>query len=408
MRIAELGNTFNTTQKIAYVSETNLLEYDAIIIDFSYIIHSTGQQVANIKELIAKRKDDLEDFIRFKELPIVYITPRKYDALINVPGRTEKVDFDFFVPIPAIKVVNETGNLVVVNSQTPLSEFLSKYKESFRYHSYLESKHVNTLLVTPYTKKTLSFYDEKCVFLPNINVSNLNQGEFLSDLVKSIKKVKNFSVKENIPIWTSEYFLPGEREVKNQMVSVKNQIAQLNKKLEENISSLDLFAHKKRMFTSSGYELEICVKEIFQQLGFEFIEAEENRDDLILRYQDKIAVIEIKGVTKSAAEKHAAQLEKWAANYFESTLIQPKAILLVNTYKDLPLKDRLEPNFPDQMIRYSTQRTHCLMTTLNLLNIYYTILLDESKKDEVIESIFTTVGVYDKSNLKTDFIEFPE
>ena len=53
-----------------------------------------------------------------------------------------------------------------------------------------------------------------------------------------------------------------------------------------------------------------------------------DRDDLILQYNDRIAVVEIKGVLrKSAAERHAAQLEKWVSSYFSDKGIRPKGIL---------------------------------------------------------------------------------
>jgi len=61
---------------------------------------------------------------------------------------------------------------------------------------------------------------------------------------------------------------------------------------------------------------------------------------LILDYKGKIAVVEVKGLGKSAAENNAAQLEKWVSEYYLTKGIKPKGILIVNAYKDVPFKEQ--------------------------------------------------------------------
>ena len=56
------------------------------------------------------------------------------------------------------------------------------------------------------------------------------------------------------------------------------------------------------------------------------------RSDIIAKYGEVAIVAEIKGVTKSAAEKHAAQLEKWVAQYIEENEVSPKGMLIVNGF----------------------------------------------------------------------------
>lgn len=181
----------------------------------------------------------------------------------------------------------------------------------------------------------------------------------------------------------------------SEIVDIKSQINLLTQSLAIKENDILKYSSLKRLFTGTGIDLEREVEKIFKTMGFEILEAIENRDDLILKYNDKIAVVEIKGVSKSAAEKHAAQLEKWAANYFEETGITPKGILLVNSFKDTPINEREEQTFPHQMIKYSTQREHCLLTTLQLITLYYSALEEGSDKDKIIESIFATNGIYE-------------
>ena len=89
------------------------------------------------------------------------------------------------------------------------------------------------------------------------------------------------------------------------------------------------------------------------------LEAEKGRSDKIAKYGEVAIVAEIKGVTKSAAEKHAAQLEKWVAQYFEENEVSPKGMLIVNGFCDMPLNERLEDVFPQQMLKYCGYTTVC-------------------------------------------------
>jgi len=121
---------------------------------------------------------------------------------------------------------------------------------------------------------------------------------------------------------------------------------------------------------------------------------------------EKVAVVEIKGVDrKSAAESHARQLEQWVSAYDAAHEdVKAKGILIVNTFKDTPLRDRTEVSFPTQMRPYSEAREHCLMTGLQLLGIYLDYKDNEVKKQEMIERIFATKGIFSEYQNWTDFL----
>lgn len=125
---------------------------------------------------------------------------------------------------------------------------------------------------------------------------------------------------------------------------------------------------RKILFTGSGAALEHVDEKALTALGFEVESGAPGRTDRVLTFGGTPAVIEIKGKAKSAAEKDAAQLEKWVAGHHVEHEVQPKGILLVNAWRDLTLADReSRPTFPEQMLEYSTGRGHCLITGLQLL-----------------------------------------
>ena len=115
--------------------------------------------------------------------------------------------------------------------------------------------------------------------------------------------------------------------------------------------------------------------------------------------------MEIKGLTGSAAEKNAAQLEKWASDFIDKNEKSAKPLLVVNAFRELPLEQRTEVAFPNQMLSYSKSRNHCLITTTQLLCLFIEITENPDCKDERINELLTTVGVYNRYSDYTNFIK---
>ena len=112
------------------------------------------------------------------------------------------------------------------------------------------------------------------------------------------------------------YILDEKVKLKKQN-TIENKIAKLEKELDKERIAVQEVQKYKLLLTSSGTTLEEIVKQVLDELGFTILEAEKGRSDIIAKYGEVAIVAEIKGVTKSAAEKHAAQLEKWVAQYIE-------------------------------------------------------------------------------------------
>ncbi len=103
----------------------------------------------------------------------------------------------------------------------------------------------------------------------------------------------------------------------------------------------------------------------------------------------------MKGVAKSAAEKHGAQLEKWVSEYYSEHGTNPKGILVVNAFNETPLNARTKKAFPDQMLSYFQNRGHCLISGIQLLGVYLDFRDDTGKRTERIDRLFGTEGVFD-------------
>jgi len=394
MIIGEIGNNFPNTQQVSFNSNDTLLEYDALIIDLDFLSGNILNH-SDSGRFYKKRLDDLKEFLHYKPIPLIYILPVPQKALIVLNQTQISVDFDFFTPIPKIEVILESGNKINVVPNTVFTDFIEKHKDTFVYRSFFNKNHGTLIAETPLTKKVLGFYTDDCIFIPKVKELNTQQAQsFLKDLIEAAKRVRLSNQPNPLPDWAFDFFLPKEKILNSEIKSAEDQIIALTHKVERLNSESQSYQLKKRLFTATGNDLENEVEAIFKELGLEVLEADRNRDDLIIKFKDKVAVVEIKGVNGSAAEKNAAQLEKWTANYFEKTGISPKGILIVNTFREMELSNRNQPSFPDQMLKYSTQREHCLITAVQLLGLYYEAVSNPTIKEELIESLFSTVGVY--------------
>lgn len=136
-----------------------------------------------------------------------------------------------------------------------------------------------------------------------------------------------------------------------------------------------------------------------------FLRNEFDRYMLFQTYGDTGIVAEIKGVSKSAAEKHAAQLEKWVSQFIEDNGSIPKALLIVNGFCDTPLADRTEEVFPNQMLKYSESRGHILITTTQLLCLYIETQQNPECKDSRIKELLSSVGKYNRYQNINDYLD---
>lgn len=85
-------------------------------------------------------------------------------------------------------------------------------------------------------------------------------------------------------------------------------IERARKKLSTLHSTKNTLDMRDQLYLGSGRTLELQVKEVLELLGGKVTEPEPNRDDWRVDFNGQQAAVEIKGVSKSAAEKHAAQL----------------------------------------------------------------------------------------------------
>jgi len=197
-----------------------------------------------------------------------------------------------------------------------------------------------------------------------------------------------------LPSWCNSYILPHDFEIGGDIQNLEKEINGIKDKISKHKDLIWKSEQRKILFAGSGKEMEDQVKDILEEMGYTFMGGLQDGEGLIFKYNDRIAVVETKGVSGGALEKHAIQLEKAIIEYYSSHEIMPKGVLVVNVYKDTPLDDRNVAPFPSNLISYSEKRDHCLITGLQLLGLYIDCKDNPDKKAQVIASIFSTSGVF--------------
>lgn len=82
-----------------------------------------------------------------------------------------------------------------------------------------------------------------------------------------------------------------------------------------------------------------------------------------------------------------------------------KRMLIVNGFCDMPLNERLEDVFPQQMLKYCVSRGHVLLTSTQLLCLYIEVCKNPICKEERITELLSCVGKYERYRETKDYLK---
>lgn len=235
---------------------------------------------------------------------------------------------------------------------------------------------------------------EKVTYNTPLEECEKSQQQLINSLNTLFEDTKRSIGDFGLPSWCSSYTLPHDFELGGDIQNLEKEIKSIKDKISKHKDLISKSEQRKILFAGSGKEIEDQVKEILEDMGFAFMKGLQDGEGSIFKYNDRTAVIAVRGVPGSAIEKHAIQLEKSIIEYYSSHEVMPKGVLVVNVYKDTPLNDRKEAPFPSNLISYSEKRDHCLITGLQLLGLYLDCKDNPDKKAQMIASIFSTNGVF--------------
>lgn len=440
MRIIGVNTEFGSLkydgfEEISILSSISLLDYDAIVIDTAFLANHYKESYTSPyqnRRLLAEDESRkiIDDFVRVKEQIIellrrggnvfllmgdnencyIYTGEKRYSGTGKNARQTDIVkEYNTYSFLPVkINATHVHGEMIEYCCNTPYKTFFKKTGECACYAAYFTlENNPQVLAKIKGSQKVVSAVIEyeggKIICLPHpyyedgyTDSANWQKhGKIYLDSLFELNGAlccpdDAFAV----PQWTDQLKILDEEISLKRKEEIKRKIKDLENQLESQNNYISDLQKHKGLLTLSGTPLEIIVQETLSDIGFSLLSVEQGRSDLIAKYGDIYAVAEIKGVSKSAAEKHAAQLEKWASQFIEERDCVPKPILIVNGFCDLPLWDRPESVFPNQMVKYSTSRNHVLLSTLQLLCLWIDIKSNPDARDSLVTGLLSTVGVY--------------
>lgn len=432
-----------------FSSTKTLLEYDFVVWNPTDLFdgYTTGQSFkgsacltdsssAAYRRDAERRWTEFHDFLKLGRLMVVLLpTPINFyvatgqtenegtAAKPRLKRLVESRGVDDLIPV-TMELVAASGDKCEVVAGEPFATFWRTVGDQFHYSAYLREPVGTSLVAIKGTDRVVAtmvdidggtvlllpqryFYDADIEQRPNETEAAFDR-RWEQETAKAEKKVSKVFVDglldlaqalqgspdDALPGWTERFALPGEIEAVAAVSSAEDKATRALQRAERQRMALKQLQRQKVLMAGSGRSLELAVERALTDLGCTVEEGEKGRTDRIVRWRNAVAVLEIKGLAKSARERDAAQLEKWVSEYLLNNGKPAKGVLFVNAWRSAPLDARDQPSFPPSMLPYAEGRSHCLATTAQLLAAVTTATTARDK-NAFLKALFSTVGILD-------------
>jgi len=236
-------------------------------------------------------------------------------------------------------------------------------------------------------------YSNRIFFIPWI----ANAEEFFWKAVLELaRELSGYT--EDSPQWVEKYQIPTMKEKNVSIANLQKNIEEAEKKKKSIVEEYNkLVDIRDTLLFRDGIKLQNTVKNILNELGIPAKDGKMGREDIIFELGDKSFVSEVKGLKKSAAERHLNQLHSKKGQYEFELKRKTKGVLIVNAWREFPIEERGGNDhqvFPDQINKVTEMWEFALLTTQQLFVAYCNNLEGNFDKENFINDLFKTVGVY--------------
>jgi hypothetical protein len=319
----------------SFEDEETLYGHDAVVWDVSSSLK--GSSVLD-QEAFDRREEELEHHLSHGT-PLVVMLPSP--SLYRVKGRDEVRIPEDLLPfeIELVRAKGKAGEPLGGASATRFWEFVDDLMQFYSYLTEPLGEPLMRIKGTTHVVASLIRTEAGIVLLlprisPYMEYVDKDEEEKRSaatDFVDHLLELlKSYRPDRKLPGWSDAYLLSGEHEEVLRLKRDENRLSKLQGGIERRRQQLASRRSRKALFTAQGPALEEVVDRALQALGFRVDPGPHGRTDRLISLGRRIAVVEIKGKSKSAAEKDAAQLAKWVSHHHAETGRRPKGILIVN------------------------------------------------------------------------------
>lgn len=421
-----------------FASSTSTFDFDVVIWDPRKTVQSYGtidsfralpsfdlDDSARILNDLERRRQEFDDYLKTGRTLVVIGRSNTRGYVLAGGSQTsgvksntrssetpQVVDFTSALPVDFAGFAQSSGRRVEILGDGPIGDHLRRNHHHLYYTATMTSPPGDVLAKVPGTNRAIAsllrvqgggnlLVLPDTVFKPQSNVSGDGEDfgdkwsneavEYQASLLEALAALQS-STETHRPRWAKNFATRVQQEIRADVTRKRAEIEQSEQDLAELTQKSRAVDAWDQLYLGTGRALELQVKELLALMGGEVQETLPGRDDWRVAFGEDLAVVEVKGVRKSASEKYAAQLEKWVAGALEETGKSHKGILVVNTWRETPLDKRTEEDFPRQMMPYSLSRSHLLVTGLELFIIALQIQDDPGLGEFWREKFMTSVG----------------
>jgi hypothetical protein len=382
-----------------FESSISFYDYHTVIWELSELTSLCSTVISD--SCFSRRNSEVHSLLESSGcLVILCPTPRT----IEIYGRRSSTDR--LIPVKDFASTEANGKRITFRGSEPFKSYWEKCADLHTYNAYFDpSIGKPFLFIQGHEDKAVGTHvpidNGHVVLLPALNEEcNSDEIDYFIDAIRELaEELRKGTLDYSLPRWTNEVSLPGESEIVESIRTIEKEIEQLHSLQDEKQARLTEITKNKILLVGQGPPLENQVAKVLEEIGFAVQPGTTNQHDHLIEYNGKVAVVEVKGRTKSGKEEDSRQLEVWVSEYVleHGEGSSCKGILFLNAYCDTPLSERKGKTiFPDSMLRYSERNEHSLMTTTQLLRLYYHLQQHPGEKDKLIEEMFATVGVFQK------------
>lgn len=334
-------------------------------------------------------------------------------------------NYSFISDIPLLN--NKHGKIFkIITKNTILKNFFEKYKNIEYYQTFntpkiLDDKNLKYIdnpnfhpILENNSNEIISYayeYENTLLFVfPEVP----NKGEFISEFLTEVcpQFLPQLFQANNEFSWLKEknYWLPNYNdillEIENEKKRHSEQIEIYNEKIENNKKEFEFL---NNLITETGEKLVDAVIHILNFLDFKNIskfDEEKTNDDVLeediqIKYEDKLLVIEVKGIGGTSKDSECNQISKIRLRRMkEGKTTNVFALYIVNHQRYLPPLKRTNPPFNPIQMKDAENDDRGLLTTWDLYCLYFDIINKNMTKEEARNMIFDFGLINFRKNLK--------
>jgi hypothetical protein len=420
-------------------SNLNLYEFTTIILDNGLAFPGAGfgPDTANV---VTQRLAAIDDWIDHGHTLIIVV--RNVSQVVVWEDGQEDFDVNQCRPFQGIEYNSGSGTQIEYCGPPTAKEFFAPWTKLLRYGAIISAPKLKPLLRvqrgSPGPDQIVGGIVKKgagqIILVPKPHAGPGTDGHlrYLQDLAGLPEQIRKASAE--FPDWADNFRTADEAQARDKIEALRAQISEIENAIRMEEEKISQAARLKTLFVCSGDAFVAAVSDALTELGLRVVEGPHPRADLIaLNDSHGILAVEAKGLDGSAREANLRQTERWVADVkyacaaseeerdadadisrYANKLsalgislptedINVKGLMVIGTFRKVPLDKRVEADFPDPLMRTLSRSEVCALTGLQLLLVILQIRKDPTLKSKFIERLFATSGQLGQGGSWKDF-----